>query len=140
MPRARLHSTDAIPLKRMDYGEADRIITVLTPDRGKLRILARGVRRSTSRMAGHLELFSHAHLVLARGRDLDTVTQASTVEPFRRTREDMIAVSYAYHLAELVDSLLEDNDPHAEVFRLLREALSALEEHPATPDLVARHF
>src|SRR4051812_4484265 len=121
MPRARLLSTDAIPLKRMEYGEADRIITVLTPDRGKLRVLARGVRRSTSRMGGHLELFAHAHLVLARGRDLDTVTQASTVEPFRTVHEDMVAVSYAYHLAELVDSLLQDHDPHAEVFSLLRE-------------------
>jgi DNA repair protein RecO (recombination protein O) len=140
VPRARLVSSDAIPLKRMDYGEADRIVTILTPDRGKQRVLARGVRRSTSRMAGHLELFAHAHLMLARGRELDTVTQASTVEPFRGLREDMVAISQAYHMGELVDSLLQDHDPHAEVFVLLREALSALNEGEIAPDLVARHF
>jgi DNA repair protein RecO (recombination protein O) len=124
----------------MDYGEADRIITVLTPERGKLRVLARAVRRSTSRMSGHLELFAHAHLVLARGRDLDTVTQASTVKAYRSLREDMVALSYAYHLGELVDSLLQDHDPHVEVFGLLDEALAALDEGAAAPDLVARHF
>jgi DNA repair protein RecO (recombination protein O) len=140
LPRARLISTDAIALKRMDYGEADRIITIMTPDRGKIRVLARGVRRSTSRMAGHLELFSDAHLMLARGRELDTVTQASTVEPFRHLREDMTCVSYAYHIGELVDSLLQDHDPHAEVFRLLLEALAALDSAVEAPDLIARHF
>ena len=140
MPRARLVSTDAIPLKRMDYGEADRIITILTPEGGKQRVLARGVRRSTSRMSGHVELFAHAHFVLARGRALDTVTQASTIEPYRKLRDDMVALSQAYHLCELVDSLLEDHDPHPDVFALLREALAALDRGDPAPDLVVRHF
>jgi len=140
LPRARLLSTDAIALKRMDYGEADRIVTVLTPDRGKLRVMARGVRRSTSRMAGHFELFAHAHVLLARGRDLDTVTQASTVNAYRSLHEDMVALSHTYHMAELVDLLLQDHDPHPEVFTLLQHALSALDERQIAPDLVVRHF
>jgi DNA repair protein RecO (recombination protein O) len=124
----------------MDYGEADRIVTILTPDRGKLRVLARGVRRSTSRMAGHIELFTHAQVMLARGRALDTVTQASMLAPYRALHENMVALSQTYHLAELVDSLLQDHDPHAEVFHLFDDALEALDEGIVLPDLVARHF
>ena len=138
--RARVYSTEAIPLKRMDFGEADRIITLFTPGSGKLRVIARGVRRSTSRMAGHLELFAHAHLVLARGRELDVVTQAATVQPFRELREDLVRSSQAYHLAELVDAFLEERDENRAVFLLLQAALEALAASDVVPDLAARHF
>jgi DNA repair protein RecO (recombination protein O) len=129
-----------IALKRMDYSEADRIITAFTPEYGKLRVLAKGVRKSTSRNAGHLELFAHAHAMLARGRELDLVTQASTIEPFRGVRESLVAASYAYHLGELVDGCLPDRDPHRDVFDLLRGALAALADESIAPQLVARHF
>jgi len=138
--RARVFSTEAIPLKRMDFGEADRIITLFTPGLGKIRVIAKGVRRSTSRMAGHLELFSHAHLVLARGRELDIATQASTIDPFRALREDLARSSQAYHLAELVDAFLQDRDENRAVFQLLCAALDALAASNIAPDLVARHF
>jgi len=124
----------------MDFGEADRIITVLTPGYGKLRCIAKGVRRSTSRMAGHLELFAHVHLMLARGRELDVVTQASTVAPFRELREDLLRCSHAYHLAELVDGFLQDRDENSAVFLLLAQALAALAGGATSPELVARHF
>src|SRR5436190_22864070 len=101
--RARLYSTEAIPLRRMDYGEADRIITILTPFQGKVRVLAKGVRRPTSRMAGHVELFNHAQLQLARGRDLEILSQAATVASFRSLREDVVRAAHAFHLAELTD-------------------------------------
>ena len=138
--RARVHATEAIALKRMDFAEADRIITVFTPGLGKMRVIARGVRRSTSRMAGHLELFAHAHLVLARGRELDVVTQAATIEPFRDLREDLARSSQAYHLAELVDAFLQDRDENHAVFSLLLSALQALAAGIPVPELVARHF
>ena len=138
--RSRVYSTEAIPLKRMDFGEADRIITLFTPSVGKIRVIARGVRRPTSRMAGHLELFTHAHLVLARGRELDIATQASTVESFRDLREDLMKSSQAYHLAELVDAFLQDRDANRAVFLLLRDALEALAGSAIAPELVARHF
>ena len=140
MARARVYGSEAIPLKRMDFGEADRIITVLTPGYGKLRCIAKGVRRSTSRMAGHLELFAHVHLMLARGRELDVVTQASTVAPFRELREDLLRSAHAYHLAELVDGFLQDRDENRAVFSLLEQALAALAEGTTSPELVARHF
>jgi len=138
--RPRLFSTDAIILKRADFGEADRILTVLTPLYGKWRLVAKGVRRSASRMAGHLEPFCHAQLMVARGRELDLATQATTVEAFRRTRQDMVRSSQAFHLTELVDAFLQERDPHPEVFELLRSALTGIEEGTPEPALVARHF
>jgi DNA repair protein RecO (recombination protein O) len=124
----------------MDFGEADRILTLFTPRVGKLRVLAKGVRRSTSRMAGHLELFAHSQLMLARGRDLDVVTQAATIDPVREVRDDLVKSSYAFHLVELVDAFLQDRDPHPDVFALLMDALRVLAKGDISLDLVARHF
>lgn len=140
MSRLRVYATEAIALKRMDFGEADRLITVVTPQLGKLRLLAKGVRRPTSRMSGHLELFAHAHLMVARGRNLDIATQASTIEPFREVREDLIRASFAYYLGELIDLFLQDADAHPAVFALFRDALSALALAVVPADLVLRHF
>ena len=75
MRRERLYRTEGIVLREMDYGEADRILTLLTPG-GKLSAIARGIRRPTSRKVGHLGLFYRAQMMLARGRELDTITQA----------------------------------------------------------------
>ena len=138
--RVRVYTTEAIALKRMDYGEADRIITLFTPHIGKLRVIAKGVRRSSSRMAGHLELFAHSRLQLARGRELDLVTQAATVAPLREVRDDLAKSSYAFHLAELVDAFLEDRDPHPDLFALFVDALSTIGEGEVDANAVARHF
>lgn len=138
--RARIYSTEAITLRRMDFGEADRILTVITPAMGKLRLLAKGVRRPTSRLAGHIEPFSLAQLMVAKGRDLDLVTQASTLQPFRGVREHMVKAAQAFHLAELVDGFLQDWDAHPEVFDLFQAALSQLDAEAFEPPLVARYF
>ncbi len=138
--RVRVYSTEAVALKRMDYGEADRIVTLFTPHVGKLRVMAKGVRRATSRMAGHLELFAHSQLLLARGRDLDVVTQATTIEPLREVRDDLQKSSYAYHLAELVDAFLQDRDPHPDLFALLVDSLMTVGRDEVGADAVARHF
>lgn len=138
--RERVYAIEAIPLKRMDYGEADRIITLLSDRRGKIRLLARGVRKSRSRMAGHLEPFTLTHVLVARGRDLDLATQAATIEPHREVREDLEKSSLASHLCELVDAFLEDRDEHEDVFYLLKSALGVLGRDEAPPDMIARHF
>ncbi len=75
MNRERLYQTDGIILHRTDFGEADRLLTVFTPRLGRLRLLAKGARKLTSRKAGHIELFTYVHLLVARGRNLDIVSQ-----------------------------------------------------------------
>ena len=126
MNRERLYKTEAVILKRTDFGEADRLLTVYTPDYGKLRLIAKGIRKPTSRKAGHLELFNHARLLVAKGRELDIVTQAETVNAFRALREDLVRTSYAHYVAELLDKFTAERDKNRALFNLLLETLTRL--------------
>ena len=139
MSRERLYRTEAIILKRSDFGEADRLLTFFTPYRGKLRAIAKGARKPQSRKSGHLELFSHTRLLLAQGRNLDIVTQAETVEPFLPLREDLLRTSYAYYAAELVDSFTGDEDENRPLFDLLLAAFHWF-SHARDMALIARFF
>lgn len=124
-------------LVRTDYGEADRILSLLTPDRGTVRAIARGVRRLTSRTGSHLELFRHVELVLSEGRNLDVVVQAETIAAHAGLHDDLVRTTYAYHLAELVDRLARESGESRAVFALLRDAIATLEVCP-DPPLLAR--
>lgn len=139
MTREALYSTRAIILKHRDQGEADRVLTVMTPDLGKRTLLARGVRRPASRKAGHLEPFTHVQLLIARGRSWDLVTQADTVYAFRVLREDLERTAYAFYFVELVDAFAQEEDEHRDIFDLLLQALHLL-EHTGRPALLARWF
>jgi DNA repair protein RecO (recombination protein O) len=139
MRRVRVYTTDAIVLKRHNLGEADRIVTLYTPDEGKFRAVAKGVRRPASRLAGHLELFSLSVLQLARGRELEVVTQAETRAAFRNVREDLSRTSQAYYALELVDRFTPDRMENRAVFELLSELLHALDE-PAPSPLALYYF
>jgi DNA repair protein RecO (recombination protein O) len=135
----RLYRTDAIILRRSDFGEADRLLTVFTPERGKLRLLAKGVRKTTSRKAGHVELFMLVDMLVAQGRTWDIVSQAEIVEPYRDLREDLDKTSHAYYLAELLDRFTEEHDPNQPVFELLALTLAHL-SHIDNPFLALRYF
>ncbi len=130
MTRQRLYRTPAVILKRMDLGEADRIVTLFSRDVGKIRAVARGVRRATSRSAGHLEPFTLSDVMFAVGRELDVISQADTLESFRQVREDLVLTTHAYYLAELVDLLTEDRLENRAVFETLVEGLRDLAANP----------
>ena len=139
--RQRLYRTDAIVLKRRDYGEADRLLTVFTPARGKLILLAKGVRKTKSRKAGHVELFTHSTFLVARGRTWDLVTQAEIIESFRAVREDLLRTAYAYYAGDLLDGFTEEQDAHPPLFDLLRVTLDRLGDvDNQRLDLLARFF
>ncbi|MFM7173375.1 MAG: DNA repair protein RecO [Caldilinea sp.] len=140
--RERVRSTHALILRRRDLYDADRLLTVLTPGEGKLELLARGVRKTTSQKAGHLELFTHAALVIAQGRTWDVVGEVQTVESFRHLRQNLEAIAAASYLCELLDSFTRDGeDAHAIwdlallVLRLLDEAAAVVPVPP--PSLLA---
>jgi DNA repair protein RecO (recombination protein O) len=124
--RSRLYRTPAIILKRMDLGEADRIVTLYTRDVGKVRAVAKGVRRTVSRSAGHLEPFTLSDVLFAVGRELDVISQADTLEAFRTIREDLELTTHAYYLAEVVDLLTEDHLENRAVFDTLLDGLRTL--------------
>jgi DNA repair protein RecO (recombination protein O) len=115
----------------MDLGEADRIVTLFSRDVGKIRAVAKGVRRTTSRSAGHLEPFTLSDVMFAVGRDLDVISQADTLESFRTVREDLVLTTHAYYLAEMVDMLTEDRLENRAVFEALVDGLRDL---AGTPD------
>ena len=137
--RERVYSTRAIVLKRRDQGEADRVLTVYTPNLGKRVLLARGVRRPASRKAGHLEPFGHVNMLVAKGRPGDLVTQAETIYGFRVLREDLDRTAHAYYMLELIDAFTEEEDSHPELYDLLLAGLNNL-EHTEQASLTARWF
>jgi len=126
--RSRLYRTPAVILKRMDLGEADRIVTLFSRDDGKIRAVAKGVRRTTSRSAGHLEPFTLSDVLFAVGRELDVISQADTLESFREIREDLDRTTHAYYLTEVVDLLTEDRSENRAVFETLVLGLRELAE------------
>lgn len=141
MPKARLHNVDAIILRRRDFGEADRLLTVFSADQGKLQLLAKGIKKTKSRKAGHLELFMHATIQVAEGRNFGIITQADTVEGYRALREDLDKISHAYYLVELIDRFTEDHDPSFPIFELLALTLARLSDGTGPePFLAIRYF
>jgi DNA repair protein RecO (recombination protein O) len=139
MPRPRTYRVEAVVLRRVDFGEADRVLVLYTRERGKLPVVAKGVRRMSSRMAGHLELFTQSELMLAKGANLDVVTQAESRNSFRAVREDLTRTSTAYLIAELTDALTEEALEQPELFDLLTATLRALGTTD-DPRLVAAHY
>lgn len=137
--RERQYQVNAIVLKRTDVGEADRLLTLLTAERGKLRAVAKGARKPAARKTGHVELFNAVALSIHVAREIDIVTQAQTLEPFLAMRDDLDRLSYAYYFAELVDRFVEEEIEQRELYELLLKALHWLEvtEHLAR---TARYF
>ncbi len=126
--RERTFRTEAIVLRRRDFGEADRLLTLFTPEAGKVRVLAKGIRKPASRKAGHLELYTRSMLMLARGRDMDIITQAETLQSYRPLREDLLRSSYGSYCVELLDKFTPDAAENKPLYDLLSRALDWLAE------------
>ena len=124
----RSYSTEVIVLKHIDLGEADRVLTLFTPYRGKFHAIAKGSRRPGSKKAGHLELLCHSQLQVAQGRNLDVITQAQSLESFLHLRDEFWHMTCGFYLAELVDRFVEDHTQQKLAYELLVLALRALEE------------
>ena len=125
MDRSIVYSVNGIILKRRDSGEADRILTVLTLEFGKIRVIARGVRRILSRRASQVEIFSPVKLVLHKGRALDTVTEASRLPGARISPENLKQVGLAYFVCEIADRLLPEYQREEAAYILLKNSLTA---------------
>ncbi|MDM8520620.1 DNA repair protein RecO [Anaerolineales bacterium HSG6] len=139
MKRERLYRTDAIILRRTDHKEADRLLTVLTPKLGKLKLLAKGARKITSRKAGHIELFMLTDMQIARSRTWDIITQTQALQTYRGLREDLDKTSQAYYMAELIDRFVEEADANPSLFELFAFTLARL-AHAHNSFLLLRHF
>jgi DNA repair protein RecO (recombination protein O) len=139
VPVPRRYSTDAIVLSRFDYGEADRILTLITPGSGKLKAIAKGIRRPKSRLGGSLEPFAELHVALARGRTFEVVTEVSVGHAWLNLRDSLESAATAWYLAELADRSLEERHAAEPVYALLRRAYELLDAGMA-PGRVARWY
>lgn len=123
----RSFRTQALILKRRDFGEADRLLTVLTPQHGRINALAKGARRPISKQTGHVEAFTLVDLLVSRGRDLYIITQAEVIEPFIGLRDSLNKSAYANYIAELTTSFTYEEDTNTQrAFELLKDTLGRL--------------
>ena len=140
MERSRLYRIEAIVMHRSDMGEADRLLTVLSRERGKLRLNAKGARKVGSRKSGHVELFVRSSMLIAKGRgEIDIVSQVETRDAYRGVREDLARSTYAHYAVELIDAFAEEGSEQPELFDLLADALKWIETTSTLP-LAVRYF
>ena len=139
MPIPRMYKTQAIVLSRFELGEADRVLTLLTPHDGKIKAIAKGVRRPNSRIGGSVEPFAELHLVLARARTFDVITQASVGEAWLNLRDRLESAATAWYLGELAERAVEERAAAYPIYALLRRSYQLLDDGMA-PGRVARWF
>lgn len=126
MPGDRIYTTEAIIVRRRDHGEADRVLTLCTPQ-GKRTVIAKGVRKTTSRKAGHLELFARVRLVVARSRSSwDVISQAEALDLHAPLRDDLLRATYARYVTELYDRFVADEEGGIALYDLLSRTLDYL--------------
>ena len=129
MPGPRSYQCEALTLKKSPMGEADLLVTLFTRDQGKVRAVAKGARRSTSRLVGHLEPLTQVQLSVAHGRSLDYISQAQVIGNFISLKSDLTAVSNGFYVAELVDGFGQESSPNQPLYRLALETLQCMDQH-----------
>lgn len=135
-----LYKEQGIVLGAVKLAEADKIVTILTQGSGKVRAVAKGIRRTTSRFGARLEPFTHVDLMLYQGRNLDTITQAVILSTFPSVREDYPSYTAGETMLEAAEKVAEEHEGNVRLFLLLLQGLRALETRPADPAATAEAF
>jgi DNA repair protein RecO (recombination protein O) len=139
MSDPREYKTEVIVIKKTKLGEADTILTFFTPRLGKIQGFAKSLRKTKSKMAGHLELLTHSEVSFTRGRNLDTITAAQTVNAFLPLRSDLWLTSCGLYIAELVNQFTAEGQENPPLFQLTLDTLQRLGEEK-NKELVLRYF
>ena len=133
-----LRTDQGIVLRSYPFGESHKVVVLVSAANGKLRTVAKGVRKTKSRFGGRLEPFTHVELVLYEGRELDTITQVEVIDAHTPLRGDIEAVGAASTMAEVVDHVVHPEEPSAAVFLTFRRGLAALDAGERGPDVLSR--
>lgn len=121
---------EGIIVKRSNFGEADRILAIVTPYKGKIVVLAKGVRRITSRRGGNVELLNKIKFQIFQGKGLPILTEAESLQTFPNIKNELILSSYGSYTAELMERLLPENQANPVAYHLLVNILNLLEDSP----------
>ena len=123
-----LYRDEGVVLRAIKLGEADRIVTIFTQGHGKVRAVAKGIRKTTSKFGARLEPTSRVALQCYKGRELDIVTQAETVDAYRPLREEYALFTRSIPMLEAVDQVAQEREPNPGLYRMLIGALHTLVE------------
>jgi len=126
LPAVATFRDEGVVLRSMRLGEADRIITLLTPEHGKVRAVAKGIRKTKAKLGGRLDLLTHVSVLCWRGRELDIITQAEIIDLYRPIREDLDRMPVAFTMLEVVDQVAVERHAMPDMFRMLTGALTTL--------------
>ena len=132
MAAPRTYRTEALSLRKMPLGEADLLLTLYTWDAGKLRAVAKGARKTTSKLVGYFEPLTLNRIALDKGRKLDIVTQAQVIDNFSALKSSLTGLTQGLYIAELLDGFGSEANPNPELYQLSLEALRAMERAPAS--------
>jgi len=135
-----LYKEQGIVLRSVKLGEADKIVSILTQGSGKVRAVAKGIRRTNSKFGARLEPLTHVSLMLYAGRNLDTVTQAEIISPFRGIRAAFDLIAAGETMLEATDKVAEEHERNVRLFMLLLTGLRALEAMPNDSAATAESF
>ena len=124
--KSRSYSSEGVVLGKRNYGEADRILILYSKDRGKLSLLAKGVRRPKSRKRGHIEIFNKVSFSASLGRGIDLMTEAEVIDDFSDIRDNLKKVSLAYYFCEVIGKITHEGEPNIEIYNLLVDGLEKL--------------
>jgi DNA repair protein RecO (recombination protein O) len=126
-----LYRDSGVVLRTYKLRESDRIVVLMTEQHGKVRAVARGVRKGSSKFGGRLEPLSHIALLLNEGRELDSVSQVESIDAFRSVREDYDRMSSGIAMLEAVDQIAQEREPNPKLYQMLVGALRTLAARPA---------
>lgn len=135
-----LYKTQGIIIKRANLGEFDRLLTVYTKDFGKILVRAKSVRKSQSKLKGHLELFLYSHLLLAPGKNLDIITGAETIERFSGLHQQLPYLAAAYYLSELIDKSMAGPEKDEQIWQLVLSSFHDINQGEAEPKILVADF
>ncbi len=132
----RSFKAEGIVIKRNNYSEADRIVTIFTKKNGKIKVKATGVRKIASRRSPHIELFNYCIFSLYQGRNMPTLTEVESKESFPLLKKDLKRIGLAYHVCELVDGLCAENQEHQDIFMLLGKTLRKISKEENLEEVI----
>ncbi len=134
-----LIKSEAIVIRTSDYGESNKVVTVYTKDFGKMGMMARGAKKTKSRLSSVSQLFTHAHFLIQKGSGLGSLSQGEIINTFRGIKQDIFKTAYAAYMVELLDKTTEDNEASPALFEFLKLSLTYLDEG-VDPDILKAIF
>lgn len=132
--------TNGIIIKEVNTGEADKIVTIFSKSKGRIAASAKGARRPKSRLVAGTQLLCYSEFVLYKGREMYSINSSDVIEPFYNIRNDLIRLTYAAHMTDIINDIIQENQPATKVLQLFLNSLYMLSKTDKSPEQIVRIF